>query len=263
MATLENTPLTPPAYITHHLHHWTYPSEKNAGFWQVHIDTLLMSFILGLLFFLICRMVAKRATSGVPGRLQNTIEIIYEFINTQVKENFHCEDRLVSSMALTVFMWVFFMNFMDLVPVDLLPQIGKLFGIDYLRVVPTADLNMTFGLSLTVFLWIIIYNVRFKSAKTLIHECFCHPFPWYLFPVNFLFKMVEELAKPVSLSLRLFGNMYAGELIFILIAITPMSMQWLLGGVWLAFHVFIITLQAFIFMILTIVYLSMAKATHN
>lgn len=257
--------LTSTEYIQHHLHHWNYDLKQGAwnvkteGFWTLHIDTLLVSLTLGLVFFFIFRWVARRVTEGKPGRLQNAIEMVFTFVQKQVVDNFKCRDRFVSALALTIFAWVFLMNFMDLIPVDLLPELFKSAGVPYFRAVPTADLNLTFGLSIGVFLLIIIYNIKHKSLKTLISESFAHPFPWYLFPVNFLFKVVEELAKPLSLALRLFGNLYAGELIFILIALTPFYMQWLLGGVWLGFHLFVITLQAFIFMILTIVYLSMAK----
>lgn len=262
---MATNPATSTEYIQHHLKHWRLNlqdftwNNDNGGFWTLHVDTLLFSLTLGLIFLALFRLVAVRMTAGKPGKLQNAVEMVFMFVQKQVLDNFHCRDRFVGALSLTIFIWVFLMNFMDLIPVDLLPVLFQQMGVDYLRVVPSADLNLTFGLSLGVFCLIIFYNLRFKSAKVLLKECFAHPFPWFLFPVNFLFKCVEELAKPLSLALRLFGNLYAGELIFILIALTPMYMQWLLGGVWLGFHLFVITLQAFIFMILTIVYLSMAK----
>ena len=254
-------------YIQHHLTNLQYDLVHQAwgadgGFWTLNIDTLVFSWLLGGLFLLSFRWAALRMSQGVPGRWQNCVEVMVEFANDQVKETLHCQDRFVASLALTIFIWVFLMNFMDLLPVDLLPGLFHLMGVPYLRVVPTTDPNLTFGLSLSVFGLIIVYSLKFKGFKGFAKELLCEPFSIWAFPINLTLKLVEEFAKPLSLALRLFGNLYAGELIFILIALLPWQAQWLLGGPWAIFHILIIVLQAFIFMMLTIVYLSMAKSGH-
>ncbi len=241
-------------YIVHHLTNLTV----GKGFWTLHLDTLFFSIVLGLIFFLIFRRAAARATAGVPGGLQNFAEILVEFADRQVKDTFHGRSDLIAPLALTIFCWVFLWNFMDLVPVDLLPLVGSWFGVHYLRVVPSTDMNATFGLSITVLLLIIFYSFKIKGPVGYAKEFLTHPFGPYLFPANLLLNVVELLAKPLSLSLRLFGNLYAGEMIFILIALLPWWIQPLLSWPWAVFHILIITLQAFIFMVLTIVYLSMA-----
>jgi len=257
---------SPSNYIKHHLHHLT---EINEGFWTINIDTLIVSIVLGCFFCFIFRYVAVRATSGIPGRLQNFIEMIVVFVDTQVKDSFQGKSKLIAPLALTIFCWVFLMNFMDLLPVDVLPIVASWFGFHYFRGVPTADLNLTFGLSLAVLFIMFGFSVKAKGVVGFLKEFVTHPFAaesWtfkiILAPFNLMLKLVEELAKPVSLALRLFGNMYAGELIFILIALLPPWSQWLLGGPWAIFHILIITLQAFIFMMLTIVYTSMASQHH-
>jgi F-type H+-transporting ATPase subunit a len=228
------------------------------GFWALHLDTLFFSVFLGLVFFFVFRRAAVRATAGVPGGLQNFAEILVEFADRQVKDTFHGRSDLIAPLALTIFCWVFLWNFMDLVPVDLLPIIAGWFGVPYLRVVPSTDMNATFGLSLTVLLLIVFYSFKIKGPGGYAKEFLTHPFGPYLFPANLLLNLVELFAKPLSLSLRLFGNLYAGEMIFILIALLPWWIQPLLSWPWAVFHILIITLQAFIFMVLTIVYLSMA-----
>lgn len=209
------------------------------------------------------------ATSGAPGRLQNFVEVILDFVNTQVKDTFHGRSALIAPLALTIFVWVFLMNAMDLLPVDLLPRIASLMGIPYLKVVPTNDLSATFALSISVYILLIFYSFKIKGVRGVFNEYFMRPFgpypmPWSILvmPFNFFLRFVEEAAKPISLSLRLFGNLYAGELIFILIALLPAWIQWILGGPWALFHILIITLQAFIFMMLSIVYLSLAHEDH-
>jgi F-type H+-transporting ATPase subunit a len=249
-------------YIEHHLTNLTYSFSNNNSFWTINVDTLFFSSVLGILFLLLFSLVARRATSGVPGPFQNAVEVIVEFIDTQVKDAFHHHNPLIAPLALSIFMWVFLMNFMDLLPVDLLPLIGRSMDIHYLRVVPTADLNTTLGLSLSVFLLIILCNIKVKGLGGFLTEVLSSPFGIKLFPINIIFRCVDEIAKPLSLSLRLFGNMYAGELIFILIAMMPWYVQWAPGWLWAVFHILIITLQAFIFMMLTIVYLSMAHENH-
>lgn len=247
-------------YIVHHLTNLTV----GEGFWTFHIDTLFFSAALGLTLLVLFRLAAVRATSGVPGGLQNFVETLVEFVDRQVKDSFHGKSTLIAPLALTIFCWVFLWNAMDLVPVDALPEPAKALGVPYLRVVPSTDINATFGLSITVFLLIVFYSFKIKGARGYAREFLTHPFGPYLFPANLILNVVELVAKPISLGLRLFGNLYAGEMIFILIALLY-GAGWLLGafaGVlqlgWAIFHLLVITLQAFIFMVLTIVYLSMA-----
>lgn len=253
-------------YIQHHLtnlswHAATWPEKS--GFWTLNLDTLLFSILLGTFFLILFAWGAKRATPDTPRALQNFVEVLVDFVDTQVKDTYHGESKLIAPLALTIFVWIFLMNLMDLIPVDFLPFIAKGFGIHYLRVVPTTDLNLTFSLSITVFLLIIYYNIKIKGFSGFIKELLFHPFGKWFIPFNLVLSLVHELAKPVSLALRLFGNLYAGELIFILIAaLIPWGAQWLLGVPWAIFHILIITLQAFIFMMLTIVYLSMAHEGH-
>lgn len=250
--------LTATQYINHHLTHLQW----GEGFWSLHLDTLFFSWILGLFFCWLFWRAAKRATSGVPGGLQNLVEVLMDFVNQQVKDSFHGKNELLAPLALSIFVWIVLMNTMDLVPVDLLPRAADLMGIHYLRVVPTADPNLTMGLSLSVFFLILFYNIKIKGLGGLGKEVFCSPFgPWF-FPFNILLRIVDELAKPLSLGLRLFGNLYAGELIFILIALLPWWGQWPLGWIWAVFHILIVLLQAFIFMMLTIVYISQAHEGH-
>ncbi|MBM4207013.1 MAG: F0F1 ATP synthase subunit A [Gammaproteobacteria bacterium] len=245
-------------YIVHHL----TPLRAGEGFWTLHLDTLFFSAFLGALFILFFKKAADDATSGVPGPVQNFVEMLVEFVDTQVKDSFHGQNKLIAPLALTIFCWVFLFNFMDLFPVDLLPSIGSVMGLPYLRVVPSTDLNATFAMSISVFCLIIFYSIKIKGfgfAKELLLHPFHH---WLLIPFNILLNFVEYLAKPISLALRLFGNLYAGELIFILIALLPAYIQPVLSLPWAIFHILIITLQAFIFMVLTIVYLSMAHEDH-
>jgi F-type H+-transporting ATPase subunit a len=246
-------------YIQHHLTHLSVGD----GFWKIHLDTLVISWILGGLFLLTFWWVARRASAGVPGKLQNFVEVIVEFVDTQVKQTFHGHDPLIAPLALTIFVWVFLMNTMDLVPIDVSFKLGGALGLSHLKLVPTTDPNLTFGMSIAVFLLVIYYNIRYKGAAGFAKECFTHPFGKWFFPANILLKIVEEIARPISLALRLFGNLYAGELIFILIAaLVPWRLQWMAGGIWAIFHILVITLQAFIFMMLTIVYLSLASESH-
>lgn len=268
-------------YIEHHLTnlkfdlaHMRFDAHAD-GFWVLHVDSLGFAVGLGLLFVILFRAVARGATSSEPGPWQNFVEMLVEFTDNQVRDIFHGRSRLVAPLALTIFVWVFLMNFMDLIPVDALPALAHAAGVDYLKVVPTTDLNVTFGLSLTVFALVIFYSIKIKGGWGYAKEFLTHPFGWWLAPFNLMLKLVEELAKPVSLSLRLFGNLYAGELIFILIALFSLGAglslltiplfitQLLLGAAWAIFHILVVTLQAFIFMMLTIVYLSMAHETEH
>ncbi len=243
---------------------------ENAGFWTLHVDTLGWSIALGLIFLLTFRSVAKKATTGVPGKLQCAVEMIIDFVDSSVKETFHGKNALIAPLSLTIFVWVLLMNAMDWVPVDWIPtiagQIGALMGMDphdvYIKSVPTTDMNMTFALSLGVFFLIIYYSIKVKGLGGFVKELTLQPFGhWAFIPVNFILESVTLLARPVSLALRLFGNLYAGELIFILIA-TIGLFQLPVHFLWAAFHLLVIPLQAFIFMMLTIVYLSLAHEDH-
>lgn len=254
-------------YIQHHLTN----ASVGEGFWTFHVDTLAWSIVLGILFLAIFRRVAKKATTGVPSKTQAAVELIVEFVDSTVKSTYHGRSALIAPLALTIFVWILLMNLMDLIPVDFLPwiaqQIGGAMGHDpahvYMKVVPTTDVNMTFALSLGVFVLMIFYSVKIKGFGGFMKELYAHPFntPW-LYWFNFILELVSLLAKPLSLSLRLFGNLYAGELIFILIAATMGLWQLPIHFIWAAFHLLVIPLQAFIFMMLTIVYLSMASEDH-
>lgn len=272
-------------FISHHLTHnkinlhkdnWSasnqYNNEvsankqaKHAGFFTFHVDTFSVALLLGMVFCLSFILIAKKASVQSPGRFQLFVEMIVELIDKQAKDVFHAKSRLIAPLALTIFCWIFLLNLMDLLPVDLIGFFASFF-VDshsfYWRIVPTADLNMTFGMSITVLVLIIAYSIKFKGVTGWAKELFTAPFGVYLAPVNFIFQMIELVAKPMSLALRLFGNMYAGELIFILIALLPWWGQWLLGAPWAIFHILVIILQAFVFMILTIVYLSLAIEKH-
>ena len=246
-------------YIVHHL----TPFSVGEGFWTLHLDTLFFSAVLGAVFIWFFKTVAEKATADEPGLIQNFAEMIIEFVDQQVKDSFHGESKLIAPLSLTIFCWVFLWNAMDLLPVDLVPGIASMMGVDYMRVVPSTDLNATFALSISVFFLIIFYNLKIKGVFSFSKELLLHPFDSvFLIPFNILLNIVEYIAKPVSLALRLFGNLYAGELIFILIALMPWYLQPLLSFPWAVFHILIITLQAFIFMVLTIVYLSMAHEDH-
>ncbi|MGL5948610.1 MAG: F0F1 ATP synthase subunit A [Aeromonas sp.] len=252
--------LTSQGYISHHLHHL----QVGSGFWAVNIDSMIFSVVLGALFIWLFRKVAVSATSGVPGKLQCFVEMVVEFVDENVKGIFHGKSQMIAPLALTVFVWVFLMNLMDLIPVDYLPYTAQALGIPYLRVVPSADVNITMSMALGVFALIIIYSIKMKGLMGFVKELTLNPFNhWAMIPVNLALELVTLLSKPISLGLRLFGNMYAGELVFILIAgLLPWWSQWLLSVPWALFHILVITLQAFIFMVLTIVYLSMASEDH-
>lgn len=257
-------------YISHHLTHLTLGLNNmtvtaSGGFWSLNLDTLLVSIVLGIIFLLLFFSVARRMSVEKPGKLQLFIEMIIEFVDNLSRETFRGDSPLIAPLALTIFIWVFLMNFMDLLPVDLVPRLMGLFGMPYFRAVPTADPNLTFSLSISVFLLIIIYNIKSKGFVGLGKEMLTMPFgnKIYLYPINAIFRIIEECVKPISLSLRLFGNLFAGELIFILIAaMIPWYIQWPFSGIWAIFHILIIVLQAFIFMMLTMVYLSIANEKH-
>ena len=245
----------PVQYISHHLQ----PLQAGSGFWTFNIDTMFFSTLsmFGVMF--VAFRVGKNVTAGAPTGMQNILETLIDFVNGLVKEAFPKPNKLVGPLRLTIFLWVFLMNAMDLVPVDLLPKLAHMMGIEYLKVVPTTDPHTTFAMALTVFAICIYYNVKIKGPGGYFKSFLVHPFGIALAPVNFILTMVEEIAKPLSLALRLFGNMFTGELVFLLIAILPWYIIPIPGSMWAIFHILVITLQAFIFMVLTIMYISLAS----
>ncbi len=259
--------LTTAGYIQHHLTNLAVCSEAAKidghchGFWTFHLDTLLVSGILGLLVFGLMAVVASKASSGVPSGLQNFVEMVVGLVDQQVRDTFHGRSALVTPLAITIFVWVFVMNAMDLIPVDFLPVVLSWFGVHYFKSVPTTDPNLTFAMSISVFFIMLWMNFKVKGVGGFLHEVLSAPFGMKLAPVNLIFRIVEDIAKPISLALRLFGNMYAGEMVFILIALLGLY-QLPLALPWELFHILIITLQAFVFMMLTIVYMSMAAESH-
>lgn len=275
--------LTTTEYIKHHLQNLTFgvhpdgslgfahssEEARAMGFWAIHVDTMFWSIFLGALFLWLFHRAAVKATSGVPGTWQNFVEWVIEFIDHNVRGTFNAKNDLVAPIALTLFVWILLMNFMDLVPVDWLPWLAGHLGIHYMKVVPTTDPNATFGMAIAVFALMLYYSVKEKGPGGFFAELAFQPFPKWMFPVNLVLEGVSLISKPVSLSLRLFGNLYAGEMIFILIALLYSGgIMWaLLGGVlqwaWAVFHILIVLLQAFIFMILTVVYLDMAHQEHH
>jgi F-type H+-transporting ATPase subunit a len=266
-------------YIQHHLTNlqvcrvddgfaW---NECKGNFWTINVDSMFFSLVLGLVFIFLFSRVAKRITTGRPGKMQAAIELVIGFINTSVNDAFHGHNKVIAPLALTIFMWVLLMNTMDLIPVDILPWLGSHASVPYLKVVPTTDVNITFAMSISVFLLTIFYSIKMKGGIGFAKEFTMHPIAPptkgigllaapLVIAFNFVLEIVSFLAKPISLSLRLFGNMYAGELIFILIALLGWYQLPLHFG-WAVFHILVIVLQAFIFMMLTIVYLSQAHDT--
>jgi len=267
-------------YIQHHLQNLQVCRADGEWVWNhcagnpmaINVDSMFFSVLLGLIFVWLFRGVAKKASSSKPGKVQAFVEIIIDFVDSSVRDTFHGKSRLIAPLALTIFVWVFLMNFMDLIPVDWLPMIAGGIGVPYLKVVPTTDVNITFGMSISVFFLIIFYTVRSKGIGGFIGELTLHPIAPptkglgliaapLIIAFNFILESVSLLAKPLSLSLRLFGNLFAGELIFILIALLGIW-QLPLHFAWAVFHLLIVTLQAYIFMMLTIVYLSLAMEEH-
>ena len=267
-------------YISHHLHHLQNKHQHGpVDFSVINLDSIFFSTVLGAFACWLLWLAARKATSGVPGRFQAAVEILVEMVDSQAKGMVHnaTSRKLVAPLALTVFVWIFLLNAMDMLPVDLLPWVNDhTLGLPNLRVVPSADLSITMGLSLGVLILCLYYNVKIKGLGGWIHELFTAPFgdKWFLYPFNFFIQMVEFVAKTVSHGMRLFGNMYAGELIFMLIALMGGSFAFsatgialfaghlVAGTVWTIFHILIITLQAFVFMMLTLVYLGQAHDAH-
>ncbi|NEX21360.1 F0F1 ATP synthase subunit A [Thiorhodococcus mannitoliphagus] len=283
--------LTSQEYIQHHLTNLTlgvHPEHGfgfahnsaeagEMGFWAINVDTMFFSILLGVVFIWLFRKVADNVTADVPGGAQNFVEWIVDFVEENVRGSFSGKNAMVAPLALTIFVWVFFMNLMDLIPVDLIPhlfaQLMAVFGANphhvYLKVVPTTDPNATFGMALMVFFMVLYYSIKMKGIGGFLGELTLQPFGKWGMPANLILEGISLLSKPVSLALRLFGNMYAGEMIFILIALLYSGGVVLAGTagvlqfVWAVFHILIITLQAFIFMVLTIVYLDMAHQEHH
>lgn len=280
---------TPVEYIRHHLTNLTYgklpagyeradgtvveeatwtmartaQEAGDMGFMAVHVDTMGWSIAMGVLFLGLFRLAAKKATSGQPGGLQNMVEMTFEFVQGIVRDVFHGKNPLIAPLALTMFVWIFLMNSLKLIPVDYIPTVAHAMGLEYFKIVPTTDPNGTFGISIGVFLLILFYSFKVKGAGGFLKELSFTPFNhWALVPFNLVLELLQLIVKPVSLALRLFGNMYAGEVVFILIALLPLWAQWTLNVPWAIFHILVVTLQAFIFTTLAVVYLSAAHEDH-
>ena len=270
-------------YIQHHLQNLVFgfhpenglgiahSGEEAAamGFWAIHLDSMFFSIVLGGFFIWLFKKAADSFNAGVPGLFQSSVEVIVEFVDTNVRDTFHANNPLIAPLSLTIFVWIFLMNLMDLVPVDFVPRLGEAIGIPYMKIVPSTDVNVTMGLALSVFALMIYYSLKIKGPVSFVKELTLMPFgssnpivQALFVPVNLLLEGVSLISKPISLALRLFGNMYAGELIFLLIALLPFWAQWLLSVPWAIFHILVITLQAFIFMMLTIVYMAMSHEHH-
>ena len=267
---------TPSEYILHHLQNLTYGrhpdgtwgfahSQREAaemGFMAINVDTMFWSVILGGAFLWLFRRVAVSFSVERPNHLQSAVEMIFEMVEGSVNDTFHGKNPLIAPLALTLFVWIFLMNAMDLIPVDFLPALFTLLGAEYMKVVPTTDVNATFGMALSVFGLMLYYSVKVKGPLGFAAELAFHPFGKWLLPVNLVLETVSLLAKPLSLSLRLWGNLFAGELIFLLIAaLLPFWVQPVLSVPWALFHILVITLQAYIFMMLTVAYLNMSHET--
>ncbi|MBF8223603.1 F0F1 ATP synthase subunit A [Halomonas sp. 328] len=264
-------------YIQHHLQNltfgkhpdngWSWASTSqeatDMGFWAIHVDTMGWSIAMGALFIALFRKAGKAATTGVPGMLQNAVEMVFEFIENLTRSTFHGKNPAIAPLALTLFMWILLMNSLKLIPVDYIPEMFGRLGVGYMKIVPTTDVNATLGIALGVFLLIIYYSCKVKGVGGFAKELSLTPFNhWLLIPFNLVLEVVGLLVKPISLGLRLFGNMFAGEVIFILIALLPFWAIWVLDVPWAIFHILVVSLQAFIFTTLSIVYLSAAHEHH-
>jgi len=264
-------------YIQHHLQNLTFGNHpvngwslahsaeeaREMGFWAIHLDTMGWSIAMGLLFIWVFRKAGKMATTGVPGGLQNAVEMVVEFIENLVKATFHGRNANIAPLALTLFVWILLMNTLKIIPVDYFPVLFAKLGVDYMKIVPTTDPNATLGMALGVFGLIIYYSLKVKGVGGFAKELSLTPFNhWALIPFNLVLEIIGLLVKPLGLGLRLFGNMFAGEVIFILIALLPFWAIWLLDVPWAIFHILVVTLQAFIFTTLSVVYLSAAHEHH-
>ncbi|WP_043531236.1 F0F1 ATP synthase subunit A [Litchfieldella xinjiangensis] len=268
---------TPTEYIQHHLQNLTFglhpengwsiahstEEAREMGFWALHLDTMGWSIAMGVLFLALFRKVGKAATTGVPSGWQNVVEWVVEFIEDLTRAAFNGKNAIIAPLAMTLFVWILLMNSLKVLPVDFFPALFAKLGVDYMKIVPTTDPNATMGMSLSVFALIIYYSFKVKGAGGFAKELSLTPFnTWLLAPFNLLLEIIGLLVKPLSLGLRLFGNMFAGEVIFILISLLPFWAIWVLDVPWAIFHILVVTLQAFIFTVLTIVYLSAAHEHH-
>jgi F-type H+-transporting ATPase subunit a len=259
--------LTPTNYIQHHLKNLTV-QVQDGGFWTLHVDTIVTSVLMGLLIVFAFWLATRKATSGVPGKWQAFVEICLEFVDKQARDTYHGPSKLVTPIAITLFFWILMMNMLKMVPADFIAKPLELVGVHYWKPVPTADVNATLGLSISVFFLMIFFALRSKGLGGFTHEFLTAPFGKWMLPFNLILNIVEWVSKPVSLAMRLFGNMFGGEIVFLLI--------WVLGGAsvfgmlaggafglgWMLFHLLVIPLQAFIFMMLSIVYLSLSEDSH-
>ncbi|MBB4127862.1 F-type H+-transporting ATPase subunit a [Xanthomonas translucens] len=258
---------TPTSYIQHHLQNLTFQVQEG-GFWQVHVDTLVMSVLSGLLMVFGFWLATRKATAGVPGKWQAFVEILLEFVDRQAKDTYHGTSKLVTPIAITLFFWILMMNLIKMIPADFIAMPLALLGVHNFKPVPTADVNATLGMSISVFFLMVFFSLRSKGVGGMTKEFLTAPFGKWMLPFNLILNVVEWLSKPISLAMRLFGNMFGGEIVFLLI--------WVLGGAgifgalaggafgfgWMLFHLLVIPLQAFIFMMLSIVYLSLAEDSH-
>ena len=269
--------VSPTYYIQHHLQNLTFGNHpengwslahsaeeaREMGFWAIHLDTMGWSIAMGVLFIWLFRKAGKTATTGVPSGLQNAVEMVIEFIENLTHATFHGKNPIIAPLALTLFVWIFLMNTLKIIPVDYFPLLFSRLGVDYMKIVPTTDPNATLGMAFGVFCLIIYYSLKIKGVSGFAKELSLTPFNhWALIPFNLILEVVALLVKPFSLAMRLFGNMFAGEVIFILIALLPFWAIWVLNVPWAIFHILIITLQAFIFTVLSVVYLSSAHEHH-
>ncbi|GAB2729224.1 F0F1 ATP synthase subunit A [Halomonas garicola] len=269
--------VAPTEYIQHHLQNLTFglhpengwsiaqtaEQASDMGFWAIHLDTMGWSIAMGFLFIWLFRKVGNAATTGVPGVLQSIVEVTFEFIENLTRSTFHSVNPIIGPLALTLFVWILMMNTLKIIPVDYLPGVFEKVGVEQMKIVPTTDMNATFGMALGVFILVLYYNFKIKGPGGFARELSLKPFNhWALIPFNLLLEVVALLVQPFSLAMRLFGNMFAGEVIFILIALLPFWAIWLLDVPWAIFHLLIITLQAFIFTVLSVVYLNAAHERH-
>lgn len=260
--------LTPTSYIQHHLHNMTVPLVEGSKFWVLHLDTLVMALLTGLLMVVAFWLATRKATAGVPGKWQAFVEICLEFVDRQVRDTYHGRSKLVTPIAITLFFWILLMNLIKMIPADFIVTPLGWVGIHSWKPVPTADVNATLGMSISVFFLMLFFSLRSKGVGGFVHEFLTAPFGKWMLPFNLILNIVEWLSKPISLAMRLFGNMFGGEIVFLLI--------WVLGGAgvfgaiaggafgfgWMIFHLLVIPLQAFIFMMLSVVYLSLSEDSH-
>lgn len=259
--------LTPSSYIQHHLQNLTH-SVGEGGFWTLHVDTLVGSLVLGAIMYLMFWTATRKATSGVPGKWQAFVEILLEFVDRQARDTYHGSSKLVTPIAITLFFWILFMNMMKFIPADFISKPLELLGVGYWKPVPTADVNATLGLSISVFFLTLFFGLRAKGVGGFTKDFLVTPFGKWMLPFNLILNIVEWVSKPISLAMRLFGNMFGGEIVFLLIWVLGGSfLLGVLGGAvfglgWMIFHILVVPLQAFIFMMLSIVYLSLAEDSH-